>query len=115
MAAQRRLSLFLGPVAIVMDYPHALVAVAGGLLAFPFSGILLGLFSVLIGASLIVAIPVLLIVYVFMTIALSRIFIGIGRRLVGSDQHTESKSTNKTCGPKATDAGLWDRWIDGSW
>jgi len=115
MAAQRRFSLLLSPAEIVIGYPAALVAVAAGLLVFPFSGILLGLFSVLVGAFLIVAIPVLLIVYVFMTIAVSRAFIGIGRRLLGSDQHTESKSTNKMCGPNATGAGLWDRWIDGVW
>ncbi len=55
MAAQRRFSLPLSPAGIVVGYPVALVAVTGGLLAFPFSGILLGLFSVLVGAFLIVA------------------------------------------------------------
>jgi hypothetical protein len=99
----------------VVGYPVVLVAVAGGLLAFPFSGILLGLFSVLVGTFLIVAIPVLLIVYMFMTIALSRALIGIGRRLLGRDQDSESKTKKKTCGPKATDTALWDRWIDGVW
>ena len=83
MAAQRRFSLLPSPAGIVVGYPVVLVAVAGGLLAFPFSGILLGLFSVLVGTFLIVAIPALLIVYVLMTIAVSRAFIGIGRRLLG--------------------------------
>jgi hypothetical protein len=115
MAAQRRFSLLLSPAGIVVGYPVVLVALAGGLLAFPFSGIFLGLFAVLVGTFLIVAIPVLLIVYVFMTIALARAFIGIGRRLLGVAQDSESKPMKKKRGPRATDSGLWDRWIDGSW
>jgi hypothetical protein len=92
----------------VIGYP---IELAGGLLIFPFAAILLVLFSVLDGTFLIVAIPVLLIVYVLMTIALSRAFIGIIRRLLlGSDRNSLGKRKNSE--PHGPNSDLWDRWID---
>jgi hypothetical protein len=48
MAAQRRFSLLLSPAGIVVGHHVVVVAVAGGLLAFPFLGILLRPFSDLV-------------------------------------------------------------------
>jgi multisubunit Na+/H+ antiporter MnhE subunit len=115
MAALKRLSKLQNPAAIIVGYPVALVAVAGLLLAFPFSGILLVLFSALVGAFLTFAISVLLVVYVFFTIALARAFIDLGRRLLGPDERIEPQRAKKKRGREATGGGLWDAWIDRSW
>jgi hypothetical protein len=113
MATQRRFSKLLGPTGFAIGDPVVLVAVAGALLAFPFSAILLGLFSVLVGTFLILAIPFLLVVYVLFAIATARILIGVCRRLLGSDRHTGKPSfAQKNFEPSLAGTGLWDRWID---
>jgi hypothetical protein len=113
MDAQSRCSPLLCAAEIAVRYSHLVVAVAGGLLVLPFTGILLGLFSLLVVQQLIVAIPVVLIVFGIMQIALSRVLIGICRRLLASDPHTGKPSfRRKVREPKSAETGLWDEWID---
>jgi hypothetical protein len=72
----------------------------------------------LAGTFLLVAIPVIVMTYLFFAIAFSRALLGLGRRLLcGADQNSgwqrKPYPLQKDVEPEATDAGLWDRWIDG--
>ena len=64
------------PAGIVIGYLVALFAVVAGTVAFPFSSIWMTLLFVVVGAFFVVAVPVIVMTYVFMTIAFSRAFIG---------------------------------------
>jgi hypothetical protein len=126
MSAQTRaapvFSFRLSLGGIVIGYLLALFAATAVVVAFPFSTLVLGLLFVVVGVFLIVAVPVIVMAYVFLTITYTRAIMGLCRRLLfGADQNTESKSKgkpsllHKDLGPNATDAGLWDRWLDGAW
>jgi len=87
--------------------------------SFPFSTISLGLFSVVVGTFFLVAIPVIVMSYLLMTIAVGRAVLGLGRRLIfGDDQNSKPQRTSKPSllkkhlEPQGTNVGLWDRWID---
>jgi hypothetical protein len=117
----RRFSFLLSPARIVIGYILALFAATAAVVTFPFSSISIGVLSVLVGAFFLVAIPVIVMAYVFMTIAFSRALVGLGRRLLfGAVQDPAWQRMGKPCPfqehvePGATAAGLWDRWIDGS-
>jgi hypothetical protein len=65
-------------------------------------------------------VPVIVVAYLLMTIALARALMDLGRRLLfGAVQNCGRQRTIKPCPfqkdvePPATAAGLWDRWIDG--
>jgi hypothetical protein len=118
--AAQRLSFHLCPAGIVIGYLLTLFAVVAGVVAFPFSSIWMGLLFVLVGAFFVVAIPIILMAYLLMTIAICRAIMGLGRRLViGSRQNSEWQRTvkpfafQKSMEPASTDNGLLDRWIDG--
>jgi hypothetical protein len=112
MSVQTRFSLLRSPAGIVIGYPVALVAVAVGLLTFPYSGIL-GLVSVLVGAVFIAAIPVLVTVYLLLTIAMSHALVAFVRRLrFGSDQNSRWKGKRLDAHRPGLD--VWDRWVDGA-
>jgi hypothetical protein len=118
--AARRLLSHLSLTGIVTGYLITLVAVVAGAVAFPFSSLWLGFLFVLIGAFFVVTVPVLLVVYVSMTIAICRAILRLGRRLVlGSSQDSEWQTMTKpfefqeSMEPRGTDNGLWDPWIDG--
>ena len=107
---------------IVIGYLLALFAATAGVVAFPFSTLVLGLLFVVVGVFFVVAIPVIVMAYLFLTITFSRAIMSLGRRLLfGADQDSESQRTGKPSllqkdlETQGTDAGLWDRWIDGSW
>jgi hypothetical protein len=104
----------------VIGYILALFAATAAVVTFPFSHISICVLSVLVGAFFIVAVPVIVMAYVFMTIAFSRALVGLGRRLLfGADQNPVWRGTTrpsllqKDPAPQRTAAGLWDRWIDG--
>ena len=90
-------------------------------MAFPFSGLLMGLLAVFVGAFLIVATSILLIVYVMMALGVARFVIAGCRRAFGRDQPTGFGNTNKLTRPlgdrgqEASGPGLWDRWLDDGW
>ena len=108
-------SFRLNPGGIVIGYILALLAATAGVVAFPFSSISLVLLSVVVGVFFVVAVPIILLAYVFLTITFSRAIMSLSRRLLyGADQDSESQSVNKPfLESLSTDAGLWDRWIDG--
>jgi hypothetical protein len=115
-----RFSLRLGPAGIVVGYVLALFGVVAGVVAYPFSSIWLGLLVVVIGAFFVVAVPVLVIVYLFFMIAVYRGLTALARRLLfGTDLCSELLMTSKPfplrkdVAPERTDTELWDRWIDG--
>ena len=90
-------------------------------MVFPFSIVTLSLFIVVVAVFFVVAIPVIVITYVILGIALSRRFMSVVRRLfLGSDQNIEWKrrigvsTLKKDSGAPGTDYVLWDWWIDGS-
>ena len=105
----------------MLGYLFALFAATAVVVAFPFSTLVLGLLFVVVGVFFIVAVPVIVMAYVFLTITISRAIMSLSRRLLfGADQTSESQRTGKPSllqkdlKPQGTDAGLWDRWIDGS-
>lgn len=117
----RRVSFPLSPGGIVIGYLIALFAVTAGVVVFPFSSVSIGLLWVVVGAFFVVAVPIVVMVYLFFLIAFYRAVIGLGRRLLfGSDLDSESLSNGKELPLEkdlpniATDDALWDRWIDGS-
>ena len=116
----RRASFWLSPAGILPGYLLALFAATAGVVCFPFSIVTLSLFMVMVGVFFVVAIPVIVLAYLFLTITISRAIMSLGRRLFfGTDQNsgsqriTESCPSQKDLESQGTDAGLWDRWIDG--
>ncbi len=116
----RRFSLLLNPAGIVTGYLIALFAVVVGAGAFPFSNFWMGLLFVLVGAFFVVAIPVIVMAYLFLTLAFSAAFMSLGRRLFfgedqrsGSQRPSKSSVLRKDLESKGTDCDLLDRWIDG--
>ncbi len=114
-------SFWLSPAGIVIGYLLALFAATAGVVAFPFSSISLGLLLVLVVVFFVVAVPVILMAYLFLTITFYRANMSLTRRLFfGADQGSDSQRTGKPSfsqkdlKTKVTDTGLWDRWIDGS-
>src|SRR6516165_1084745 len=88
-AMARRRSSWLSPARILPGYLLALFAATAGVVCFPFSIVSLGLLFVVVGAFFVVAILVIVMAYVFMAIAVTRAFMGLGRRLLfGSDQYS---------------------------
>jgi hypothetical protein len=113
-------SLFLSPVGIAIGYLLVLFAATAAVVVFPFSIILMGLLLALVGAFLAVAIPVILASYLLLAIAFSRALMSLGRRLLlGAHRNAgwerKPNPLQKDVEPRATDASLWDRWIDGAW
>lgn len=113
-------SVLLSPAGFVIGYALSLYAVAAGVVAFPSSSTMRGLLVVLVGAFFVVTIPVTVMASLFITTAVSRALMGPARRRLfcpGSDsgKHRATKPCpfHKDVEPQATDAGLWDRWIDG--
>jgi hypothetical protein len=118
--AAQRFSFCLSPAGIVICYLLTLFAVGAGVVVFPFSSIWMGLLFVLVGAFFVVAVPIIVIAYVLMTIAICRGIMGLARRLVfSSAQNSEWQRMLKPFAlqnniePERTDSGVWDRWIDG--
>jgi hypothetical protein len=118
--ATERFSFLLSPAGFVVGNVLSLFAAAAGVQAFPSSGILMGLFFVLLGAFFIVTIPVLVMASLFITTAICRAVLGLGHRCpTGSDEDAESEHLSEASlvqkdeRPHAPDADLWDRWIDG--
>jgi hypothetical protein len=116
----KRFSFPLSPAGIVIGYVLTLFAVVAGVVAFPFSIISMVLLFIVVGAFFVLAITVLLMTYLFFTIAFSRAMLALSRRLLfGSDPNNESQRSSKPSrmekdlAPEQTDIGLWDRWIDG--
>jgi hypothetical protein len=103
----------------VLGYLLAPFAATAGVASFPFSIASLGLLFVVVGAFFVVAIPVIVMAYLLMTIALVRALMGLGRRLlfgVGQDfalPKGGKPSLQASLEIQRTDAALWDRWIDG--
>jgi hypothetical protein len=117
----RRPSFWLSPAGIVLGYLIALFAATAGVASFPFSIVSLGLLFVVVGAFFIVAIPVIVFAYLFMTIAVVRALMGLGRRLLTvSDQNAgwlgriQLSSLKKDAVQTGMNGQLWDRWLDGS-
>ncbi len=115
----RRSSILLSPGGIVIGYVIILFAVTARVVAFPFSGVSIGLLCVVVGAFFVVAVPIVVMVYLFFLIAFCRAVIGLGRRILfGADQDSVSQRTGnrsvlqKDLETQGTDTGLWDRWID---
>jgi hypothetical protein len=118
--AVRRFSFLLTPAGIVIGYFLALFAAVAISVTFPFSNLSMGLLFILVGAFFAVAIPVIVLAWLFITLVVFRALLGLGHRLIfGSDQGSGWQRTIKPCPvekdvePEATAAGLWDLWIDG--
>ena len=110
----------VGPAGIVVGYVLALFGVVVGVVAFPFSNIWFGLLFVVIGAFFVVAVPVLVVVYLFFLFAIWRGVIAIGRRLLFwiSRKYRSQMTSKWSLQPKELESqvrniGLWDKWIDG--
>jgi hypothetical protein len=118
----RRPSFLLSPAGIVLGYLLALFAATAGVLSCPFSILSFGLSFVVVGAYFAVAVPVIVMAYLFVRIAFSRGYMSLARRLlVGSDQQAGWQrrirrfSSKKDAEPPGTKNDvLWDKWIDGS-
>jgi hypothetical protein len=115
-----RFSLRVGPAGIVVGYVLALFGVVAGVVAFPFSNIWFSLLAVVIGAFFVVAIPVIVMTYVFFTVAIYRGLKALGRRLLfWKSRKYRSQMTSKwSLQPKELESqgpnlDLWDQWIDG--
>jgi hypothetical protein len=74
-----------------------------------------------VGVFFAVAIPLIVMAYIFMLIAFSRGFMTLARRLfVGSDQNAgwlgriQLSSLKKDAEQTGAHGPLWDRWLDGS-
>jgi hypothetical protein len=116
-----RFSFLLSPAGIVIGYiltPFAIVAGAG---AFPFSNFWMGLLFVLVGAFFVVAIPVIVMAYLFLMWTFFAALRSLTRRLLygaghnsGSQWTSKPSLLRKDLRPQGTDTDLWDRWIDGS-
>jgi hypothetical protein len=117
----RRSSFWLSPAGIVLGYLLTLFAATAGVVAFPFSTVFLSMLFFVVGVFFVVAIPVVVLAYLLMIIAILRGFVSISRRLAfGSDQKTgwqwrmQFASLKNGAEPPRTDDVLWDWWIDGS-
>jgi hypothetical protein len=115
-----RFSFRLGVPGIVVGYIVALFAVVAGAVAFPFSNIWMGLLFVVVGAFVVVVVPVTVVAYLVLIVAFYRAFTALGRRLlVGAGHCFESLRTRrpsilqKNLAPHRSNTDLWDRWIDG--
>jgi hypothetical protein len=116
-----RLSVLPSPGRIIIGYLLALFAATAGVAFYPFSNISMGLFFVTIGAFALVAVPVLVLVYLFFLVAGYRALTALGRRLLFGPNHgsafqmaSKSSRDQKHLESQGTDMDLWDRWIDGT-
>jgi hypothetical protein len=116
----RRFSFWLSPAGIVLGYLLGLFAATAGVVCFPFSIITLSLMFIVVGLFFVVAIPVIVFAYLFMTIVVARALMGLGRRLLlgtvqdsGAQLIGKPRPIQKDLETQGTDSGLWDRWIDG--
>lgn len=117
----RRFSFLLSPGGIIFGYLIALFAGTAVVGAFPFSSISFAPLFVVVGAFFVVAVPIVVMVHLFLLIAFCRAVIGLGRRILfGADHNAESLSNGKKSPlekdvePQRIANDLWDRWIDGS-
>jgi hypothetical protein len=117
-----RFSIRLGVPGIVVGYIVALFAVVAGMVAHPFSNIWLGLLFFLVGAFFVMAVPVIVMAYLFLMVAVYRALMALGRRLIfGAGNHSGLQRTSKpsfllkNLAPQRINTDLWDRWIDGVW
>ena len=86
MSAQTRaapgFSFRLSLGGIVIGYLLALFAATAVVVAFPFSTLVLGLLFVVVGFFFIVAVPVIVMAYVFLTITYTHAIMSLSRRLL---------------------------------
>jgi hypothetical protein len=126
MSAQSKLighlSVIPSPGRIIIGYLLGLLAATAGVALYPFSNISMGLFFVTIGAFALVAVPVLVMVYLFLIVVGYRALNKLGRRLLFDPDHgsafqgaSKSFLNQKHLESHGTEMDLWDRWIDGAW
>jgi len=101
---------------IVIGYILALFAIVAGAGAFPSSTISMALLFVVVGAFFVVAVPVLVVVYLYFLWKFFTAIRSFARRLLfgtAPSQMTNKPSLlRKDLEPPGINAGLWDRWID---
>lgn len=116
-----RFCSYRNPTRIIVCYILTLFAAVAGVVAFPFSLVSMGVLFVVVGAFAIVAIPIIVVAYLFLAIAFYRGLMALGCRLLfGEDPMSDSECATskppllrKHLSPQRTDTELWDRWIDG--
>jgi hypothetical protein len=118
--AAGRFSFLRNPAGVAIGYVLTLFAIVAGAGAFPFSNIWMALLFVMVGAFFVVAVPVLVMVYLFFFLTVCRALMALRRRLrFGTDRTHESQRSSKSSLQQkdleshGTYSGLWDRWIDG--
>jgi hypothetical protein len=118
--AAQRFSFLLSPGGIVIGYILTLFAVVAGVGFFPFSSISIALLFVVVGAFFVVAIPVLVMVYLFLMFAFFAVLRGFARRFCfgtvrthASHRLSNSSHQQKDLESHGTNTDLWDLWIDG--
>jgi hypothetical protein len=117
--AAGRFSLLLSPDRILIGYILTLFTIAAGAAAFPSSNVWMALLFVVVGVFFVVAIPVLLMTYLFfmwnfftaLTSFARRFYFGTACRHQ-SQRLSKSSHQRKDLESQGTNAGLWDRWID---
>jgi hypothetical protein len=118
--AARRLSVLLNPGWIVIGYIVTLFCVVVGMGAFPFSQFWLTLLFVVVGAFFVVAVPILVVVYLFLLWNFVKGLMNCARRFCfgtvrmhESQWSSKSSRRQKNLEAQGTKSDLWDRWIDG--
>ncbi len=116
-----RFSFLLNPAGIVIGYILTLFVIVAGAGVFPSSKIWMALLFVVVGAFFVVAVPVLVVVYLFFMWKFFTAIRSFARRFCfGTIRWQESQWFRKSflqrkdLEPQGINAGLWDRWIDGT-
>jgi apolipoprotein N-acyltransferase len=103
---------------LLLGYALTQFAIVAGAATFPSSNVWLALSFIEVGACFVVAIPVIVMVHLSFMCALFAGLRSLARRLIfGADRSqmtSKSSHLRKDLEPQGTNAGLWDRWIDGS-
>ena len=110
-----RFAFLRNPGSIVIGYILTLFAIVGGAAAFPSSTIWMTLLFVVVGAFFVVAVPILVMTYLFFTWKFFTVLRSFARRFCFGTVRRLSKSSRHQKDPEShvINAGLWDRWIDG--
>ena len=104
--AAGRFSFLLNPAGIVIGYILTLFAIVAGAGAFPFSKIWMALLFVVVGAFFVVAVPVLVMVYLFFTWKIFTVLRGVS--LVGSASGQFARLSGRGSANRPTSGKTWN-------
>jgi apolipoprotein N-acyltransferase len=103
---------------LLLGYALTQFAIVAGAATFPSSNVWLALSFIEVGVFFVLAIPVIVMVHLTFMCAFFTAPTSFARRLIfGANQSqmtSKSSHLRKDLEPQGNNAGLWDRWLDGS-